>query len=108
MQEKKCFFVGIETFCTFAEVKRYRYEYASIGRTDASYVTGTAKPIVAPLMAFGLAAKALELVPMLIWGVLVAVGLFVLCKAARYLTKQEIGYIIINILKNTMIKFIYL
>ena len=30
MQEKKCFFVGIETFCTFAEVKRYRYEYASI------------------------------------------------------------------------------
>ena len=32
MQEKKCFFVGIETFCTFAEVKRYRYEYASIGR----------------------------------------------------------------------------
>ncbi len=91
MQEKKCFFVGIETFCTFAEVKRYRYEYASIGRTDASYVTGTAKPIVAPLMVFGLAAKALELVPMLIWGVLVAVGLFVLCKAARYLTKQEIG-----------------
>ena len=54
-------------------------------------MTGTAKPIVAPLMVFGLAAKALELVPMLIWGVLVAVGLFVLCKAARYLTKQEIG-----------------
>ena len=42
-------------------------------------------PIVAPLMFFFSSAAVLEPVPMLCWGVLVAIGLFVLYKAVRYL-----------------------
>lgn len=48
-------------------------------------------PIVAPLMFFAVSAKALEPVPMLIWGVLAALGLFVLYEAARRLKKSTRG-----------------
>ena len=42
-------------------------------------------PIVAPLMFFIGSAAVLEPIPMLIWGVLAALGLFVLYKAVKYL-----------------------
>ncbi len=44
-------------------------------------------PIVAPLMFFFVSAAVLESVPMLIWGVLAAVGLFVLYRAVKYLLR---------------------
>ena len=44
-------------------------------------------PIVAPLMFFFSSAAVLEPVPMLIWGVLAALGLFVLYKAVRFLLR---------------------
>ena len=42
-------------------------------------------PIVAPLMFFFTSAAVLEPIPMLIWGTLAALALFVLYKAVRYL-----------------------
>ena len=42
-------------------------------------------PIVAPLIFFFTSVEVLEPVPMLIWGVLAALGLFVLYKAVIYL-----------------------
>jgi hypothetical protein len=42
-------------------------------------------PIVAPRVFFFTSVEVLEPVPMLIWGVLAALGLFVLYKAVRYL-----------------------
>lgn len=44
-------------------------------------------PIVAPLMFFFSSAAVLEPVPMLIWGVLAALGLFILYKAVRFLLR---------------------
>ena len=44
-------------------------------------------PIVAPLMFFFVSAAVLEPVPMLIWGILAALGLFVLYKAVKFLLR---------------------
>lgn len=44
-------------------------------------------PIVAPLIFFFTSLEVLEPVPMLIWGVLAALGLFVLYKAIKYLLR---------------------
>ena len=44
-------------------------------------------PIVAPLIFLVSSAAVLEPIPMLIWGILAALGLFVLYKAVKFLLR---------------------